>query len=213
MNTIIDHRREVDRLAYTVRSFPRMSAAEALADLAPGLTAAERDEAFGDYVDASVLRDALCKACEIPAEKLATLANYLIENVDVRLASRAANVSFISLLTLTQTHVSIIAAAEMAKADEWTGPAWDALDGRDKSVDGALAKLAGIRDGYWTSTDFPDADPEQLEQLAKEEVVTALEAFEYITEHRIKETALVDVTVACWRFADAARLRLVGGAR
>jgi len=204
----IDRRQEVERLAALTRTFPGISAAADLAELAPHLTAAERDEAFGDYMDAAAVRDAACKACAIPAHEL---AGFLAEHVNTNLAVRAAGIVYPQLLVAAKTRTAISAAAHAGKADEWDGPAWDALDGLDRDVDGALAELADVRSGHLGSAEMPEADPERLEELAQEKVTAALANVAFVVDHRL-DGLLVDFTVAAWRHADGARLRLTGGA-
>lgn len=195
--TYQDRRREVEALAYQVRTFPGLSAESDLADLAPHLTPAERDAAFGDLVDGIALRDAATKACEAGRGDVATI----LGDPGIRhTATRAAGTTFPFVLSSAK----VVAAIDARD--------YEALDGLDRNLDGALAELANIKAGYFTAADYGDADPEQLVELAQQKVLAALADFAFRQE-ALLEKRLVRFTVACWRFADGARMRLTGGAR
>lgn len=198
MTTIVtDARRELEALAYRVRSFPAMSAEADLAEIAPHLTPAARDAAFGDLIDGIGLRDAACKACKADRADVATI---LGDPAIRHTAIRAAGTTFPFVLSSAKV------VAAIARRD------YDALDGLDRNLDGARAELANIKAGYFTSGDYGDADPEQLEELAEQKLMAALADFAFRQEHLL-ESRLVRFTVAAWRFADGARMRLMGGAR
>ncbi|WP_242892649.1 hypothetical protein [Actinomadura litoris] len=206
---ISDPRREVEVLAYQVRSFPALSPAADLADLGPGLSDAEKDAALGDLIDGITLRDAACEACKAGPERVAAV---LADRVDTRLAARVTGLAYLTLLLAAKARAAIAAAGDAAKDDRWDGDPWDALDGLDQDIDGALVELSNIQVGYATAVDYPDVDPDDLERQAKDKILAALGDFSARTQARL-ESALVDFTVAVWRHADGARLRLTGGAR
>lgn len=192
-----DRRREVESLAYRARSFAHMSVSEDLADIAPHLTPAARDAAFGDLVDGLTVRDAATKACAAdPAKVAGILTGPGIRHTAIRAAGHWYP------LTLSTARI-----VEMAAARDF-----DALDGLDRDVDAAVAELANIRKGYFTAADYDDADPERLEELAEEKVTAALANFA-ARQERLLGVRLERFTVAAWRFADGARMRLTGGAR
>ncbi|MUN41499.1 hypothetical protein [Actinomadura litoris] len=209
MQQITDPRREVEVLAYQVRSHPGLSAAADLTDIAPGLSDAARTAAFGDLIDGIGLRDAAKLACEAGPEHVAAV---LTDLVDPRLAARVTGVDYPALLATARTRTAIIAADYAGKAGDWDGEAWDRLDRLDENVDGALGELADVQSGNATAADYPDADPDRLAELVQEKVTAALACLAFDVQHRL-DALLTDFTVAAWRFADAARMRLTGGAR
>jgi len=193
--TTLDVRQELEALAYQVRSFPTLGIEHDLAHIAPHLTAAERDAAFGDLVDGIGLRGTAVRACEAD---LSCVAEILTKWVTPKVAARVAGLEYPAVLVAAK-----VVAAIRARN-------WDALGGLDRDVDGALEELLDLTSGRTGLAEYPDADPELLEQLAEEKVTAALGNLSFVAQHRL-EQALVAFTVAVWRFTDNARLRLTGG--
>ncbi|GAA4225921.1 hypothetical protein GCM10022254_09050 [Actinomadura meridiana] len=204
MTILTDHRREVETLAYRARTFHGLSVTEALAEIAPHLTRAERASAFGDLIDGIGLRDAATKACTVDTHEVAQV---LADRVTPRVAVLAAGTVYPFLLASAKIRAAIV-RCDFDKRD-----GLDELDGLDANVDGAWDELLKIRDGYFTAaSDYPDTDPDRLEELAEQALRAVLADFSFRVEHQL-EQRLVEFTVLAWRFADAARLRLTGGAR
>ncbi|MDL4812726.1 hypothetical protein [Actinomadura opuntiae] len=191
-------RREVEAIAYRAMTFPNMSHADDLAEVAPHLTPAERDAALADLVDAIRLRDAACRACTAAS---ADVAAVLAEHADP-LTARAAKAGHLLVDALTAARTR----AQIAARD------LDAIDGLDANVDGARAELDDVRDGYTTPAEMDaDTDPDRMEEAAEQKLTAALANLSFVVEHRL-EKLLIDLTRAAWRHCDTTRLHMTGGA-
>ncbi|MFB4306899.1 hypothetical protein [Actinomadura sp. GTD37] len=194
--TVTDQRHQIEAIAYQAISFPGMSAEDTLADIAPHLSAGERDSAFSDLVDGIGLRGTAVRACEaVPA----CVAEILTKWVTPKVAVRAAGTLYPELLVAAK----VVAAIQARN--------WDAIVGLDRDVDGARDELLDLTSCRSGASEYPDADPELLEQLAEEKVTAALANLAFVAEHRL-EQLLVDFAVSAWRFTSDARMRLTGGA-
>ena len=193
----LDDRRELESLAYRARSFPDMSVEGDLAEIAPDLTVIARDSYFGELIDGITVRDAACKAC---AAGRSEIVEILDEPRIGRTATRAAGVLYRMVLATARV------CAAIERRD------WAVLEDLDRGVAGARDELRNLKAGFFTSDDYPDADPERLVELAEEKVEAALGDFS-VRQSALLESRLELFTVAVWRFADRARMRLTGGAR
>lgn len=196
MSTILtDPRREVEALAYRAMSSPYLSVEGDLEEIARHLSRLERLDAFNDMKAGIRVRDAARKACDADrAEVVTILSDPAIRHT----AIKAAGHLYPQALATARV-VAWIAARD-----------WERLEGLDANLDGAVAELNAIRDGYYGPAEYGDeADEETLERLAQEKVRAALADFAFRQEHLLAQR-LEEFAVATTRYADRARMYLMG---